>query len=61
MKIHSKDLVNEIAHENSNVKYISTFEEIKEYIQVTAQPNDIILTMGAGSIRTVGEMLVDKA
>lgn len=53
--IHARDLVNEIAHENDKVKYIETFDEIVDYIQATAQPDDIILTMGAGNIRQVGE------
>jgi UDP-N-acetylmuramate--alanine ligase len=56
--IHAKDLVAEIALENERVKYIETFEEIVDFIKATAQPDDIILTLGAGNIREVGEAIV---
>lgn len=58
--IHSKDLVNEIAQENDKVKYIETFDEIVDFIKATAQPNDLIITMGAGNIRNVGEQIIMK-
>lgn len=58
VNIHSKDLVAEIAHENDRVKYIETFEEIVDFIKATAQPDDIILTLGAGNIREVGEAII---
>lgn len=58
VNIHATDLVSEISHESNNVKYISTFDEIVDYIKSTAQPDDIILTLGAGNIREVGEMIV---
>lgn len=56
--IHARDLVNEIAKENDKVKYIESFDEIVEFIQTTAQADNIILTMGAGNIREVGERIV---
>lgn len=56
--IHAKDLVAEIALENERVKYIETFDEIVDFIKATAQPDDIILTLGAGNIREVGEAIV---
>lgn len=56
--IHSRDLVSEIAKENNRVKYIETFEEIVDFIKATAQPEDIILTLGAGNIRQVGESII---
>lgn len=56
--IHATDLVNEIANESGKVKYIGSFDEIIDYIKTTAQPNDIILTLGAGNIREVGEKIV---
>lgn len=58
MNIHATDLVAEIAQESGNVKYIADFDGIVEYIKATAQPNDIILTLGAGNIREVGERIV---
>ncbi len=57
--VHSTDLVAEIALEAENVKYISDLDSIVDYIQATAQPDDIILTLGAGNIREVGERLIN--
>lgn len=37
-----------------------SFEEIAAYLRETAQPNDLVLTMGAGDIYKVGEMLVSQ-
>jgi len=59
-KIHAKDLVAEIALENDKVKYIETFDEIVDFIKATAQADDIILTLGAGNIREVGERIVNS-
>lgn len=56
--IHATDLVNAISKESDNVKYIKDFDSIIEFIKMTAQPDDIILTLGAGTIREVGEKIV---
>ncbi|MCH4890629.1 UDP-N-acetylmuramate--L-alanine ligase [Acidaminobacter sp. JC074] len=56
--IHAKDLVAEIAEENDKVKYIESFDEIVEFIKATARPDNLIITMGAGNIREVGERII---
>jgi UDP-N-acetylmuramate--alanine ligase len=56
--VHAKDLVKAIAQENENVKYIEKFEDIVSYIQSTVRENDLVLTLGAGNIRTVGESIL---
>ena len=38
--------------------YISSFDDIAQYIQDTANSNDIVLTIGAGSITTLSNLLV---
>lgn len=58
--IHAKDLVEEISHEKDNVKYIATFEEIVDFVKATSQADDIILVLGAGNIREVGELIVGR-
>ncbi len=40
------------------VVYLPTFAAIVAYVQQIAQPGDMVLTLGAGDIRKVGEMLV---
>ncbi len=43
------------------VRYISTADEIVDFLLATAQPQDIVLTIGAGDIRQVAEQLVQTA
>jgi len=43
------------------VRYIPTADEIVDFLLETAQPQDIVLTIGAGDIRQVAEQLVQTA
>jgi len=56
--ISSLDLVNEINKSEKNAKYISDFEEIVEYLKENVKENDIVITLGAGTITNLGKMLV---
>ncbi|WIV13034.1 UDP-N-acetylmuramate--L-alanine ligase [Proteiniborus sp. MB09-C3] len=56
--IHSRDLVNELVKNGVDAEYLGTFEEISNYIRNNASKDDIIVTMGAGDIYIVGEMLL---
>ena len=58
--IHSKDLVEKLYHNNVDVTYISKFEDIVKYLKENIQPNDLLITAGAGPIYQVGEMLIDE-
>lgn len=58
--IHAKDLANLVQKEGQAVKYFETFEEIITFLEQYTQKDDIIFTMGAGNIYTIGEMLVKK-
>lgn len=40
------------------VAYLPSFEEIAQFVRDHAQPGDMVLTLGAGDIRKVGEMLI---
>jgi len=54
-------IVNAVSeHENRNVHYFRTLEEITDFLYRTAEPGDLILTMGAGNIRTAGIQLVER-
>ncbi|QXM07218.1 UDP-N-acetylmuramate--L-alanine ligase [Crassaminicella indica] len=59
-EIHSKDLVKKIKSYNKNVIYMDNFEKIVAYVKDKAQPKDLVLTMGAGDIYKVGQMLLNK-
>ena len=51
--ISSKDLANKIP----GSRYFATLPELTAYLKETARPGDLILTVGAGDIYTVGEAL----
>lgn len=56
--ISSLDLVDEINKLEKNAKYISEFEKIAEFLKENVNENDIVITLGAGTITNLGKMLV---
>jgi len=48
----------DLAEQVPNAKAFDTFEEIAAYLRKEARLGDLILTMGAGNINEVGEMLL---
>lgn len=57
--IHSNDLVKLLVERGVNAKYIPTFEETKEYIYKTAEPNDLIITTGCGIPHLLAYMIAN--
>lgn len=51
-------LAADIAATGVNAKYIDSFKEIAEYIKNAAKKDDIIFTMGAGDVTTIGELII---
>lgn len=56
--ISSQDLVNKINLLGKKAVYINDFDEIATYIKDRACPNDIILTMGAGTVVDVSKKIL---
>lgn len=56
--ISSKDLVEKLYHNNVDITYIPTFEEIENYLRENLEDDDLIITCGAGPIYKVGESLL---
>lgn len=54
--VHSRDLA--LAIENTESLYLENFGEIKDYLLSNMRENDIVLTMGAGNIFELGELLL---
>ena len=54
--ISAKDVADQIP----GSQYFPTLPELTEYLRKIAEPGDLVLTVGAGDIYTVGEALVNK-
>lgn len=59
--IHSSDLVNAIIDNGTDAVYMSSFESIENYILENAKSGDIVVTMGAGNVYTIGDALLETA
>ena len=57
--ITSKELVNKIHEFGKEAKYIPDFNECADYIKNNVEENDIVITLGAGTVTQIGPMLVD--
>ena len=60
-KVSSKGLAEEVLkkHPDQEVYYMETFEEMAAYVKEHAGENDLVLTMGAGDIYKVGQMILE--
>lgn len=58
--ISSQDLVSKIKTLGKNAVYISSFDDIAKYIRERACPNDIVLTVGAGTVTEIGRKILNK-
>lgn len=59
-EIHSRNLQAEIQAHGAAADYFSTFKEIENFLLENCSPGDLVITMGAGDIVTVGEELLKK-
>ena len=53
-------LVKEIEKLGRKAIYIPRFDDIVKYIKERAMPNDIVLTLGAGTVTNIGPMLLQQ-
>ncbi|MBK5252279.1 MAG: UDP-N-acetylmuramate--L-alanine ligase [Peptostreptococcaceae bacterium] len=56
-EIHSSDLARLVNGEGVSAKYISSFEDVAAYVADHAAPGDVILTMGAGDVYKIGDLI----
>lgn len=59
-KINSKMLTERVLEKGVDAEYISSFESIADYIRNNASPGDVVITMGAGDVYKIGDMLLKK-
>ena len=57
--ISSKDLVDAIVKLGKNAQYIPALEDCAKYLKENVKENDIVLTLGAGTVTKIGSMLKD--
>lgn len=57
-EVNSEMLADRIKETGKKVAYIKGFEVIAQYLERHAKPGDLVITMGAGDIYKVGEMLL---
>ncbi len=58
--IHSRDIVEAIKKEGSDALYIPTITEVADYLVREIKSGDVVITMGAGDVWRVGELLLEK-
>ena len=58
--ISSKDLEERIKKENPNCIFLASYDKIIDYIKENVQKEDIIITIGAGTINKIGYSLIEK-
>ena len=57
--VSSQDLVDKLQNTyNKKALYISDFNEIAKYLKEHTIKNDIVLTLGAGTVTNIGPLLV---
>ena len=56
--ISSRDLVEKINSLGKEAKYLPDFENCVKYVKENIKPNDIIITLGAGTVTEIGPMLL---
>ncbi|MGE5527728.1 MAG: UDP-N-acetylmuramate--L-alanine ligase [Patescibacteria group bacterium] len=60
-EIHARDLQQRLDQLGQEAVYLPSFAEIVEHLAKSVKPGDLVLTMGAGDINRVGEMLLAEA
>lgn len=58
--IHSKTLVDAINQNKDKALYIETFRDIVKFLKNNLRPGDTVVTMGAGDVYKIGEMLLEE-
>ena len=56
--ISEEDLINEIKSLGKNAVYISSYDDIKKYLEQKVKQDDIIIAQGAGNINKLSKILI---
>lgn len=58
--VHARDIVDKMSAYDVDVHYISSFEDIEKFILKNCKENDLLITMGAGNVDSIGNSLLKK-
>ena len=58
--VSSKDIVDRMADYDVDVHYIKEFDDIEKFILENCKKNDLLITMGAGNVDSIGNSLVNR-
>ena len=58
--VSSKDIVDRMADYDVDVHYIKGFDDIEKFILKNCKKNDLLITMGAGNVDSIGNSLVNR-
>lgn len=56
--VSSKDLVDKLQAIGKSVTYLSDFDEIVKLVKSRVQENDVVITLGAGTVTKIGPMIL---
>jgi UDP-N-acetylmuramate--alanine ligase len=59
-KVSSRDLCEKINEAGGNAIYLGDFDSITEYAKKNCKKNDLLITMGAGNVDSIGDLLLKK-
>ena len=58
--VSSRDLVEQINKVQKHAIYMKDFNDISKYVRERVMPNDIVLTIGAGTVTNIGPMILNE-
>lgn len=58
--VSSKNLCDGINKMGGNAVYLGGFDKIKDYVEKNCKKNDLLITMGAGNVDSIGNTLLKK-
>lgn len=59
-RVSSRDLEEKINSLGGNALYLGDFDSIQKYVEKNCKKNDLLITMGAGNVDTIGDNLLKK-
>ena len=59
-RVSSTDLVSEIQRDGGDARYLASFDEILAVLSKELRPGDCLVTMGAGSVYQIADLMLER-